>query len=1311
MASNSESPTRSRSRHKQQRNENMEVETNTKEDALERSIEEIRSKMKEKRRKKVQADLSHSRSRHKNANLVLKATLRQNNRTLAKSLEVSRNEHRHAQNDLVELQRERHMLQSIVNRFQGQHDKQRSQIKGVHEVLRKVTSSLMDTVGLLGQAMDMCVIPRHTKDRSLGLIFRTSSLTSDDLSDSETKEDRRSASAETSAPNLSSIPRRIPANKDILNQSTVKNNPEEEIEDLPDIDVPLCFMSDKKAPQGKERTRRDTRNISAENQKLSRRTSSLLNPATMAAVATEIEKSVENIRTVLEETGDDGEGSNKKQAPICIDDEETTQDVEMDEVESDGQSPDRRVTKKRSGRLSLRKESVASEHGHGEVDEETEDVSSVSKDDAGKRRSGRLSNKRRTYVYPDDDDEDESKEKGDCMELVPEDEEIIESSSDRRGSRERSRRLSRNRGTFVKEGDDLKTFGTEDDLMEIEILDDDDDEANDGSKVGNLNQQEDNVEEAEAELQQQHKSDTIEPDEGATVIIAQSGEKTRKKSKKKKKDKKAKKINKEKNRDLARESAGEHAVVGESKDDQNEEKVLLCTIPDDRCERVKDGNSAEKSDYRIVDMELTTAAGGHISVIEGADSQTKSNENNVTGSTEGSQGSKLGSPSGDGDTSQKTQRSADPCKEKPKSRLPVLMKGKSKTSKLKKSMHKSQSRMGTNKDSIRRRDEKDIQQMTVFDLSIGDSFSHPTPSRLISKPGAATESNPDEAVNEDNKFHQPTTGRGSEDGLQKIAQTESSHDAEAEDDFSNQEFDTRGKNKKISREEKHGKIKRKSRKSKSVVTPEAAEPKVRLAEKALLEELGNIDASYLSDVTNPERKSKIGASLTSRKSSLKDGGESLNDLMLKPHHRKSSKRKLSKKSFYFGDDDSVEDPRQSRVDRKSEVRTGELNTSALNASSLNLDNPKPDSASLLPKTSSSSSNTTTDILEDLENVLLEVDEPKARASNKTQRRTTILKHSGQSSKGDSKLNVTFNHDDICDFEEVKKDKVSKTTQNSEIGTTRISKSKDQKQTSRKTFVVLNDIAKTFFGNFDDFKSKDENEVDGEVESVISETQISKESENPSSSGGSRMGDDDVLEALGTSSGMSQVDQPDKPEATKNKKVVEQKNKRKVKSGYTDTMDIMNVDIVAKQASKHMTEPVQPSRLDDVSRSANEDEVLDRSTSNTQNNQPDESEPTCSRREEEKDEAKVQKTNKRKTMADDDDVLDDNPSKVARAHVESVPEVPERRGRRSKAVSYKEPSINSKLRQGDPNTFTVYKGLPGKTSKKDKSRAPLGNITN
>ncbi|XP_030845910.1 protein IWS1 homolog [Strongylocentrotus purpuratus] len=537
MASNSESPTRSRSRHKQQRNENMEVETNTKEDALERSIEEIRSKMKEKRRKKVQADLSHSRSRHKNANLVLKATLRQNNRTLAKSLEVSRNEHRHAQNDLVELQRERHMLQSIVNRFQGQHDKQRSQIKGVHEVLRKVTCSLMDTVGLLGQAMDMCVIPRHTKDRSLGLIFRTSSLTSDDLSDSETKEEGGSASAKTSAPNLSSIPRRIPANKDILNQSTVKNNPEEEIEDLPDIDVPLCFMSDKKAPQGKERTRRDTRNISAENQKVSRRTSSLLNPATMAAVATEIEKSVENIRTVLEETGDDGEGSDKKQATVCIDDEETTQDIEMDEVESGEESPDRRVTKKRSGRLSLRKESVASEHGHGEVDEETGDASSMSKDDAGKRRSGRLSNKRRTYVYPDDDDEDESKEKGDCMELVPEDEEIIESSSDIRGSRERSRRLSRRRGTFVKEGDDLKTFGTEDDLMEIEILDDDDDEANVGSKVGNLNQQEDNVEEAEAELQQKHKSDAIEPDEGLPLSLHSQVRRHARKARRRKKTK------------------------------------------------------------------------------------------------------------------------------------------------------------------------------------------------------------------------------------------------------------------------------------------------------------------------------------------------------------------------------------------------------------------------------------------------------------------------------------------------------------------------------------------------------------------------------------------------------------------------------------------------------------------------------------------------------------------------------------------------------------------------------------------------------
>ncbi|XP_072179181.1 uncharacterized protein [Diadema setosum] len=234
---------------------------------LERSIEDIRSKMKEKRRKKIQADLSSSRSRYKNANLILKTSLRMNNRSLAKSLEVAQTEFRQTQQALLELQRERQLLQSVINRYQEQHSKQRNQISGVRDLLNKVTTSLLDTVGILGQALDMCHIPRSTKDSSLGMMFRKSCATSDDDDTSSSDLEKRSAgrSAPSSNPNIfnqnivnkkklqkmSAHSKGPVGGHEDLCQDSSSDRPQDEIPDLPDIDIPLMFMSDDCPPSKK----------------------------------------------------------------------------------------------------------------------------------------------------------------------------------------------------------------------------------------------------------------------------------------------------------------------------------------------------------------------------------------------------------------------------------------------------------------------------------------------------------------------------------------------------------------------------------------------------------------------------------------------------------------------------------------------------------------------------------------------------------------------------------------------------------------------------------------------------------------------------------------------------------------------------------------------------------------------------------------------------------------------------------------------------------------------------------------------------
>ncbi|XP_071492889.1 uncharacterized protein [Diadema antillarum] len=284
---------------------------------LERSIEEIRSKMKEKRRKKFQADLSSSRSRYKNANLILKTSLRMNNRSLAKSLEVAQTEFRQTQQANLELQRERQLLQSVINRYQEQHSKQRNQISGVRDLLNKVTASLLDTVGILGQALDMCVIPRPSKDSSLGTVFRKSCAMSDDDDSSSSDLEKNSAgrSAPSSNPNIfnqnivskkklqkmSARSKGPVGDQEDLCQDSSSDRPQDEIPDLPDIDIPLMFMSDDYplSKKGKVTARRDTRNISPE--ELLPMPISREDPGTNFTADSEIKEVAEETETMLNE--------------------------------------------------------------------------------------------------------------------------------------------------------------------------------------------------------------------------------------------------------------------------------------------------------------------------------------------------------------------------------------------------------------------------------------------------------------------------------------------------------------------------------------------------------------------------------------------------------------------------------------------------------------------------------------------------------------------------------------------------------------------------------------------------------------------------------------------------------------------------------------------------------------------------------------------------------------------------------------------------------------------------------------------------
>ncbi|XP_038078954.1 uncharacterized protein LOC119746211 isoform X2 [Patiria miniata] len=148
------------------------------------SIELIKEKMKEKRRKKALNDSNTSWSRSfskrkgTTASYVLKASLRSNNQSLAKALAASKHDAQQAHQNILELQRDRQFLLQQANSKRMAEKECIQRFGNIKQVLSKVTHSLLDGVSSLGQAIDLCSsLP--LRESSLGLIPRAS-LTSDD---------------------------------------------------------------------------------------------------------------------------------------------------------------------------------------------------------------------------------------------------------------------------------------------------------------------------------------------------------------------------------------------------------------------------------------------------------------------------------------------------------------------------------------------------------------------------------------------------------------------------------------------------------------------------------------------------------------------------------------------------------------------------------------------------------------------------------------------------------------------------------------------------------------------------------------------------------------------------------------------------------------------------------------------------------------------------------------------------------------------------------------------------------------------------
>ncbi|XP_072179052.1 uncharacterized protein [Diadema setosum] len=621
-------------------------------------------------------------------------------------------------------------------------------------------------------------------------------------------------------------------------------------------------------------------------------------------------------------------------------------------------------------------------------------------------------------------------------------------------------------------------------------------------------------------------------------------------------------------------------------------------------QKEKEDSSGNKSDYSLADMEMTSTALGHISVLESG------RDRDVEAMSKGENNFEIGEERAHGQPTSK------------KSKLPVMKKGKlqdkSKSSRLVKHSSKIPSKARSKKEKRDKMDDRDVAQMSIFDLSVGDSFSHPTPSRLH-KPHPQTQPAPDAMASQEARMPEGDGdhNRSVRDSPSSAKTTEllHTHSSEGQENVG-----------------KHGVIKRKSRKSKSVVTPRNPEAKKVTSEKALLEELNNLDASYLSEVTNPERRSKIESSLPSRKSSnQKEERESLSDLITRPLVRKSSnKRKLSKMQFFLELEDAEIESRSLSLGKETEKKRSSK------VSDMKLTDSCDDYANVPDcKGGQKSLNVTHDVLEDID--------PLVSASNAqgklkpVPRRTTILKSRKRTET--SNLNVTFDLD------------VQSENDCAQMQVTHEPKNVHGDDHSRYSAKVLEECGKKSSNSnksteqylipskcFDDELGHDKELTQG----VARKTSCDSATENHE-----RVRQDQHAPSPQETSDHQSADAHEA--AGRNNMNSSKSKKRRAEDSSTGDRE---------------DKPHKVFRTDGVSVSRVMTDVTN----------------TLAAGEESREDEVVRTGGKGDLSAGD-------------AMKENAPEVPQRRARRTKGVvSYKEPSGNKKLRQGDPFTDTVYKSI-------------------
>ncbi|XP_033103159.1 dentin sialophosphoprotein-like isoform X2 [Anneissia japonica] len=116
--------------------------------------------LKDKRRKRKRNDvLNLSKWHNKSSTSFMKATLRANNTALARALERTKQESSELQQSVLELQKERHLLMCAVNALNRTNLEYEQRFANIRESLRSVTSSLLGASSMLSTTLGNCTSP------------------------------------------------------------------------------------------------------------------------------------------------------------------------------------------------------------------------------------------------------------------------------------------------------------------------------------------------------------------------------------------------------------------------------------------------------------------------------------------------------------------------------------------------------------------------------------------------------------------------------------------------------------------------------------------------------------------------------------------------------------------------------------------------------------------------------------------------------------------------------------------------------------------------------------------------------------------------------------------------------------------------------------------------------------------------------------------------------------------------------------------------------------------------------------------------